>query len=524
MCSEAPKDYEDTHYHYLEQEHKRLEKIRTDKEDRLKKLAEERAQRRHRRQLLRVERSKRKLKEEIENKVVSRRTNEPDIWSIKLLSFSDDDNEPKKFRTYGGFLYELWAVTSNVRTSLNKRVETPFEKFLLDDDQKKFMIHLLSENSIKDRGIRISFNEKYKTEIEEALNHMENDLFSFNETKEQVISNITEHDDLLVGLGLEFALQHTLFEKDVLKAILKGLLRIFFKSNSYKLPEEPKVIGDAGADASGGASGDLKPPGEDQKGVSDPSGVTPTDGAAAGEPQPHDDPTQTAAHTAPKRVIPEISEEDKKVEALKRKLEVVFRAPELPQQAGNYSCVFRLRESLNRTAIRPEVRQRLEEEEQRQKEEASKVVDPKAELKYHGKQYLLDEYLGQLRQLEEARKQEAEEAARREEEAYIEQFHGDTYARDWTRHEFEEADRPPTALNESLWSSSARVLFLHRVDQGLFRRELVAKLRELFKELSLLKDVDLEHDIFPADALLEAEVLRRVVHHPDEVPVFDLEL
>lgn len=524
VCAEAPQDYEETHAHYLTQEQKRLDKIRSDEEDRLKRLAAERAQRRHKRHLLRIERSKRKMKDDIENKVISRRTNEPDIWGLKIISFSDEDADMKKFRTYGGFLYELWAVMSNARTTLNKRVETPFEKFLLDDDQKKFMIHFLSENSLKDKSVRVTFHDKYKSQFDDALQQMDHDLLAFNDTKDQLISTLCENEDLVVGLGLELCIQHSLFDKEVLRAILKAILRIYFKSNNYKLPEEPKVSVDLATDqiAQGGidpkTQSDDKPNGDEP--VTNPS----QDLVAPVDPTVPEDLTPVVAAGPPKRVIPEITEEDKKVEAIKKKLEIEFRAPESPKPTEKYSCIFRLRESLNRTAIRPEVKQRMEEQEQLKKEEASKSVDPKSDLKYHGRQYLLDEYLAKLKQEEEDRKLAEEAELAKQQDEYIENFYGDTYDRDLEQYQFEETERQPTNINESLAAGIGNVLFIHRVNQGILRKEIVTKLRETFKEMSLIKEVNIEQDIFPVDKQIEAEVFKRVVPDPEQVPIYDMEL
>lgn len=534
IMEKVPFELRKLHQHYLFKEQSRLEAIKRREEELKNKLAEERAQRRTRRHLLRVCRGKRRLKEEIEAKIFSKKSVEGDVLSLKLVSFSDKDDELKKFRTYGGIIYEFWVLLSYAREAVNTKIDPPLEKFLVqDEDIKKFVVNFLSDPAVKERNIRLDINEKYRSEVEAALHHMETDLVSFNETKEETISNLIQHEDLVVSASASYCMRHAKLEPMAYHYLLLNLLRIYFKSNDYRVVEDTTPVAgqddgdkDGKQDQGGNQDGTLNTslPVPDPQLVKQPSNAS----------NHHLGDEQSALKSAgtggrrksysKMKVGPEITEEDRRMEALKKKLDVVFVTPH-EHIADNTVAIFRVREALARDELRPEVKKAIDEEKERKKQEADAIHDPKKDIEFHRKQYLLDEYMSGLKNKEELQKKAEEDAEAKRKEDHIEQYYGDAYEKDFANYDFEEADRAPSNINETLTLENNReVLFIHRVNQGLFRHAIIDKMRETFKEIALIKDINLDKKILPLDKEIEDEVLRGIVPNKDDLPIFDVEL
>lgn len=515
VANVVPADWRELHEHALGLEQRRLQKIEDDRLESQKRFDEERRARRERRQQLRVQRSKRKLKEEIESKVISRKTNELDILALKAVSYLDQDSEPKKFRTYGGFLFELWSVLTTCKKALAERTEVPPDKFLLDDDLKKLLLTLLSDPNLKDKAIRINLHPKHRQAVEEHLELMDRDLFAFNDQKEEFVSALAELPDLLLGEAFDPALSEGTLDPEILKALLRTIFRFYFKSNDYKVLEEPVP-----------PPADPKDPGLDPDPAAKPDGQ---DGDLSNRHPPsasHHDPGEPLgtheSHPATHRKAPEVTEEDRKVEQLKKKFDLQF--PE-PAPEPHFCAVLRIRETLNRDELRPEVKAQREEEAELLRQQAEAVEDPKKTLAYHRKQYLLDEYLKQLREEEERKQRLAEEEEARRQEEYIEVYDGRAYERDLALHDIEEADRPATNVNEALALGGGReVLYVHRVNQRLLRRAFFDKMKDCLKEMTLIKDVKLRAEQKALDDRLEQLCLQQVVRSHDETPIFDIEI
>lgn len=537
LIEDVPRGLSSLHHLYLSKEQNRLAKIKADKEEKKRKFEEERSIRRSRRQLLRISRAKRRLKEEIESKVYSKKSFETEVTSLKLVTFSDEDPEPKKFRAYEGVFYQLWAMLSKAREAVNSRVETPLEKFLVqDDDMKKYVVNFLSDLGLKEKGFRIDLNEKYRQEIEEALHLMDTNLIAFNEQKEELIQGLVEKKDLLVGRGIKLCLEDKKLEPMIYHWLLVNILRIFFKSNDYKISDESSIpanettlvdaegkIDETGDDQAGDAKADnfLKPEDKPVRRNSQAS----TSQMGAGEEGSKANMSGNVKNSARGHIKgPEITDEDRRIEALKKKLDIEF-VPEKQQVSPDTVAIFRIRESLNRESMRPEIVKKLEEEKQRKKEEAQAIEDPKKSLAFHKKQYLLDAYLNQLKEKEEKEKEAEEEAERKKKEEYIEQYYGDVYDNDLKNYDFEDAERAASNINESLSIGEGReVLFIHRVNEGLFRKHIMDKMRETFKESGLIKDVDLDKELHPLDKEIEEAILSDLIKDKEAIPIFDAEL
>lgn len=541
IIERVPFDLKHLHKLYLDKENDRLAKIRAEELARERKFEAERAERRSRRHLMRVSRAKRRLKEEIETKIFSKKSLEQDILGLKVVSFGDQDSEPKKFRTYGGLLYELWSVLSYAREAVNTKVEPPLEKFLVqDDDIKKFVVHFLSDLSVKEKSVRINIDEKYRAKFEEAVHHMETDLISFNESKEELIEGLIQHSDLVVSQGVEFCISHNRLEPMIYHWLIVNLLRIFFKSNDYKVTEDtaplpatdqPANDDDKRGDNTNGQSGDID--------GGNPSLLVPDNkltkqGSQASNLHPHGDEQSAvkSAGTAGRRKSfskihkhgPEITDEDRRLEALKKKLDIVYVPGEI-NISSQAVAIFRVREGLNREALRPEVERRIHEEKERKRQEMEAIHDPKKHLDFHRKPYLLESYLAELKAKEEEQKRLEEEAEIKRKAEHIEQYYGEAYENDFENHDYEEGERAPTNINEAIGLENDReVLFIHRVNEGLYRKAIVDKLRETFKEIGLIKDIDLDKRILPLDREIEAQVLKSIVKDKDKLPIFDAEL
>lgn len=525
------------HHHYLTKEQNRLAKIKAAEDEKKRKFNEERAVRRANRQLQRLSRTKRRLKEEIETKIYSKKSFETDVISLKLVSYCDEDPEPKKFRTYVGILYELWAMLSKVRETVNSRVEIPLEKFLhQDEDIRKFILNFLSDPGLKERHFRININEKYKPQVEEALHLMDTNLVLFNEQKETLIDGLVNKKDLVVGKALSLCLVNQKFEPIIYHWLLVNLLRIFFKSNDYKIADESSLHanettlteveikpegGDDDLKGDNQADGFLKPEEKPLRKSSYASGTH----LGIGEEGSKTNMSQLQKNSARNNTKgPEITDEDRRIEALKRKLDIKF-VPQEQQISSETVAVFRVRETLNREVMRPDIVQKIEEERQKKKEEAEAVHDPKKELAYHKKQYLLDEYLRELKAIEEQAREAEVEAERKKKELYIEQYYGDAYENEFKKYDYEGAERAASNINEGLSLGGDRdVIFIHRVNQGLFRNHIIDKIRETFKEAGLIKDVDIDRLLQGLDKEIEQTVLPTIVVDKDLIPIFDAEL
>lgn len=535
IVERVPFDLRLLHRHYLNKEEQRILGIMQKEAEKQRRFEEERAARRAHRHLLRVSRTKRRLKEEIEAKIYSKKSLEGEILGLKLVTFSDQDPEIKKFRTYGGILYEIWSVLSYAREAVNTKVDPPLEKFLVqDDDIKKFLMNFLSDPVIKEKGIRLDLNEKYKAEIEAALHHMDTDLLTFNEVKEEIIGNLLQHNDLVVSMGIEYCIAHGRLEQMAYHWLLVNLLRIFFKSNDYKVAEDTAPFADDDkkdnvADQSLAVDG-----GNTSLPVPDPKLIKQgSQNSGTHQPAPGDELSilksagtggRRKSHSKLRTMGPEITEEDRRIEALKKKLDIHF-VPSKEEISKQTVAIFRIRESLNREALRPEVEKQIQEEKERKKQEAEAIHDPKKHIDYHRKPYLLEEYLGELKANEESAKKAQEDEELKKKEAHIEQYYGDVYEKEFKNYDFDEVDRAPTNINETLSLDNDReVLFIHRVNQGLFRKAILEKMRESFKEITLIKDIDLDKRILPLDKHIEHEVLSSIVKDKDKLPVFDVEL
>lgn len=481
---------------------------------------------------MRVSRTKRKLREEIEAKIYSKKSLENEILGLKLISYFDEDSEMKKFRTYGGLLYELWSVLNYAREAVNTKVDPPHEKFLVQDDEiKKFVINFLSDPSIKEKSIRIDINLEHKPQFEAAINQMESDLQAFNETKEETISNIVQLNDLVVSSGVEYCMSHNKLEPMIYNWLLVNFLRIFFKSNDYKIAEDVAPVVDDDKKNDNGIDNSFQDPGNTMlpvPGAALTKQGSQTSGLAAGdEPSQPKNPgssTRRKSTNRLKHVGPEITDEDRRLEALKKKLDIHF-VPADKAINPNTVAIFRIREGLNREVLRPEVEKRIHDEKERKRLEAEAVEDPKKHLEYHRKQYLLDEYLAELKAKEEAQKLKEEEEEIKRKEQHIEQYYGDAYQNDFLNYDFEEGERAPTNINEELSLGNDRaVVFIHRVNESLYRKAIVDKLRECFKEITLIKDIDLDKRILPLDGEIEADVIHRIVKDKDQLPIFDVEI
>ena len=564
MINMVPRDMEDIHYRYLEKEHNRVQKIRDNEADKKRKFEAERKERRDRRHLMRVARTKRKLKEEIEAKVFTKKTVEPDILSLKLVDFMDDDQEQKKFRTYGGFLYELWTVLSFSRWMFYKRAETPLDKFLLDEDLRKFILSFMAEPMLKDKSMRIEFNSKYRHQFDEAINLMETNLLSFNEQKDTIIQSLVDHPDLVVGLVNHMCISENLLDKDVLTDLLKNILRVFFKSNDYKIPQEDHSHvpsdGNVRPDQSSLLNDTSNPDNPDRNQIPNPSAnmeqsVNPKVNVTVNDDPQHSPPQTDTSHqnitgnsllqppgeidpnnpdismnrrrsSFRKSPFPEITDEDRRIETLKKKLDIVFINREEHERVPEVNAVFRIRQSLNREEIRPEVKTQREEEKERMMAEKAAIIDPKGELDYHKRQYLYEDYLNHIKKLEEEEKIKADEAEEKRKNDYIEQYYGDSYEIEHRVHDFEQADRPATNINETTQlNGDQRVLYINKVNQSLYREAIFEKLRETFREkMSLIKDLKIEKETTDLDKRVEEVVLGQIVRQKDQTPIFDVEL
>jgi len=432
------------------------------------------------------------------------------------VAFDDLDPEPKKFRTYGGFLFELWTVLSACKKALAERTDSPPDKFLLDDDLKKFLLVFLADPNLKDKAVRLNLNAKHRDAFEAHLELMEHDLFAFNEQKEEIFASLADLPDLLVGDAFDPALSEGVLDPDILKALLRSLFRIHFKSNDFKVLEEPVP---APAEPKDPAAADPDPSKNDSQPDPDLAGRDPP---LASHPDPAEPHATHDSHTAAPRKAPEISDEDRRIEQLKKKLDLQFTEP---VQDLRICAVLRIRETLNRDELRPEVKAQREEEAERKRLEVEAVEDPKKTLAYHKKQYLLDEYLRHLKQEEESRKLLEEELEAQRREQFIEVYDGQAYERDLALHDIEDTDRPATNVNEALGLGPGReVLYIHRVNQRLLRRAFHDKLKECLKEMTLIKDAKMRSEVKTLDDLLEQRCLQKVVRSFDETPIFDVEI
>jgi hypothetical protein len=512
-------EYVGLHRAYLQREAERLRKIVEEKDRVQREFEEAREARRERRRQLRVSRTKRKFLEEIDAQVYSKRTVEPEVFSLKVVALTDQDSQVKKFRTYGGLFFEWWVLFSFCRNTLHKKVEGAFEKFLLEDDVKKLFLGFLSDVVIKEGSIRVNINKKYKSDFEEALEQMNSNLLAFNQTKEEMITKFVAKEDLLVGVAIQHVIKLHILDQNIYEALLKNLLRIYFKSNDYKI-EDTVVEKVSGQEAVGEAT-------EQIVGGSDQN----TEGqTAANKGDDIQDPKaqseKGSSHKAPeikKQVLPEITEEDRKIEQLKKKLDINFLEEEetLPSR---FDGVFRIKESINRDEVNPRARALSESKLQAEQGEVS--ADPFLDVKMHGRSYLLEKHLGKLRETEEekARQREAEKQQRKD--RYIEQYLGDTYERDLDRHSLEDMERPATNLLEATELSGGRkVLFLHQINQLLFRLAMLEKMKDYFtKEMFFLKDSNINEMIRPIDKELETLITPMLVHTDRNLtPIYDKE-
>ena len=139
---------------------------------------------------------------------------------------------------------------------------------------------------------------------------------------------------------------------------------------------------------------------------------------------------------------------------------------------------------------------------------------------------MLDKHLASLRELEEEKTRKREAEKQQIKEQYIEQYLGESYERDLDRHSLEDMERPATNLLESTELSGARkVLYLHQVNQLLFRQAMLEKMKDYFtKEMFFLKDSNINEMIRPIDRELEAIVTPLLVHTDrNQTPIFDKE-
>lgn len=521
----------DEHTIYLTQEKNRLRKIKEAEEKAEREFQEARKQRRARRALQRLARDKTRFRDAIEQRSISQRKVDNDIFHINYVDFEDDLPE-RGSRVLGGLLFELCIMITNIRKVFHERHEAGFEMLLLEADLRHLLIGFFQ--GIGDRTFRINFSGELIIIFNSAFKQMKENLFIFDEKRPQIMQELADLGlSVIRSRSIEIALERKAIEESVLIAVLKFIFEMIFKSSDYKIPEEEKKLEESEINKIEELEGETQ--------------EVPNDGDKSPIGSKKEAEIKEESST-PKYVIPDIKPEDKTIESLVSKLDIRLLASsenetELEVPPGNrsvsiitgkkkhhYQALVRMRPCLNYDYTPEEESVHLvvvDEKSKKKKEEEPSVSESQAELereefRRHGRDYLKQEYEQHKQELAQIEKEKQEEADRLRKEEYIEQYYGDRYPNELKEFPVLITDRPTTLIpNEG----AENVLFINYINSYNLRTGLEERIRDIqHKEMAQVKDVKFTSLDYSIDSAITETITAAIVSEPDSTPIFDFEL
>lgn len=346
------------HNLYLTMERERLQKIKDDEEKAEAKFLEDRRKRRQWRAQMRLAREKRRFREALDERVITKRKAESDPLKIMCVDFEDELPFENACRTYGGFIFEILSVLSTAKNFiLEKEAEkypteesfkdakevkepsaphsTPEDNFMLGDDLRQFLFNFMNSHRIHERSIRLNFKESVKQPMIEGFEMMKENLFKFDEMRQDLINSLLEQGCLFESSILQRAWNEELLDRDIFNHFQRIVLEILFKSTKYVIPQKPKLE----QEEKPAEQGEQNEANKDEA-AKDGEAAQPTEGegTAAQEPAPEANAEVqeevVEAEPEPEYVIPEIKPEDKVIESLKNKFDIVFVVEQTEEEAA----------------------------------------------------------------------------------------------------------------------------------------------------------------------------------------------
>ena len=546
LFSSSINNYLETHTNYLKREENRIQSIKDREEEEKRKFDEARRIRRDIRAQKRLSKKKRLYKEEIESTVLAKRVVEQDPFKIMFVDFEDDLPFELGCRTYGGFWFELWIVLSKAKSLYEKGFQGSNEginekekskqlskhsdeedDFLDTPNVRNFVINLLNSPRFRDHGIRINLREDVKEFMVDSLALMHTNLFKFDEVRAERIEKILQTSSTIFDNKIiDLALQEKLLNRHILRSIESTVLEIVFKSCDYKIASKP-----AHSRTNINSEGDNQAQ-INQDGAQNPEDIPPVN--------THEELQVEEDHN--NYIIPEIKAEDRMIESLKTKFDIVFisrsnssqnkpiqQSPDVVASSSQtqvqqgqiaqlnneiphtWESMFTIRhiltDQINQgqevepkyTAI-GRMREALNYDEEYAKDspthhggsthhlthstehvltEEERLKREKEKLTQFGRKYLLEEFEQKILAKEEQHRNKLAEEEQARKDAYIEQYYGDKYENDMKEFPIYEADRPTTVIPAEYQQD---VLFINCINQRNIREEFERKVRDQFKD------------------------------------------
>lgn len=105
----------------------------------------------------------------------------------------------------------------------------------------KYLVHFLLGTNIHPENMTLYLNESVKEKIETTVALGEKNLFEMNEKIEEIIQEIISSENLIPHPVWAAILGSGNFNRETYEDLIYCLLRIYFKSNDYKIPEEEVI-------------------------------------------------------------------------------------------------------------------------------------------------------------------------------------------------------------------------------------------------------------------------------------------
>ena len=244
------------HGFFLNRERARLKKIEDDRIKAEEDFQEARKQRRERRRQLRLNRDKRGLETKCLNEIVNKmRSDVTDPLAIRFVDFDGGDHTDFCFVLPGGIILELYKMFSVFREKIAEKAEAKLEDFFKRDSLTKYLVLFLTHNNIHPDNFAQQLNEAAKDKLESAVALGEKNQFELNEKLDEIISDIVKTENLIPHVIWKETLKQTdFYSLEMYEDLMHAQLRIYLKSNDYKIPEEeepPKVEDETGEKVEG---------------------------------------------------------------------------------------------------------------------------------------------------------------------------------------------------------------------------------------------------------------------------------
>ena len=124
---------------------------------------------------------------------------------------------------------------------MGEKTEGKYEDFFKRDSMCKYLVQFLLHTNIHPDNMTLYLNESAREKIETTVALGEKNLFEMYEKMEEIIQEIISSENLIPHPVWAAILGSGNFNRETYEDLIYCLLRIYFKSNEYKIPEEEVI-------------------------------------------------------------------------------------------------------------------------------------------------------------------------------------------------------------------------------------------------------------------------------------------